>query len=99
MFTLRVLEEKREDVKLPFEQVVSNYELGSSYIIIKSGTEEFKRNLIGRYPNLIEDERISSIICSDKGDILFIMKNNEYNEYTHYIMNENGGTFERIDNK
>ena len=99
MFTLRVLEEKREDVKLPFEQVVSNYELGSSYIIIKSGTEEFKRNLIGRQPNLIEDERISSIICSDKGDTWFIMKNNEYNEYTHYIMNENGGTFERIDNK
>ena len=99
MFTLRVLEEKREDVKLPFESVVSNYELGSSYSVIKSGTEEFKRNLIGRYPDLIEDKRISSIICSDKGDILFIMKNNEYNEYTHYIMNENGGTFERIDNK
>lgn len=99
MFTLRVLEEKREDVKLPFESVVSNYELGSSYSVIKSGTEEFKRNLIGRYPDLIEDKRISSIICSDKGDTWFIMKNNEYNEYTHYIMNENGGTFERIDNK
>lgn len=95
MFTLRSIEEKKED-DYSFEQVTSNHYLGKSYTRLVNGmTTEFDAVMKEQFPH-VNKNSIESIICSDLGDIFFIEKSEKNKIYSYYIMTENGRTFEKI---
>jgi len=95
MYTLRIIEDTREEGDVRFDQVIENFELGTSYSVIKKGIKEFDNILNDMYPN--EDtENIRCLICAGNGDVFFIYKNNDNELYSYFIMTESGKTFEKL---
>lgn len=96
MYTLRIIEEFRKDKDSPFEQVVENFELGSSYAKLTKGlTSEFDEILSSEFPNHDKDS-IHALICGRNGDIYFIEENNENKAFYYFIMSDSGKTFEKL---
>jgi len=95
MYTLRIIEETRDDVKQPFEQVIENFELGDSYSRVKRGTKEFKKIIDELYPESVEGQ-IESLILGENEKMFFIEKNNENRVYSYFIMGDSGKTFEKL---
>ena len=105
MFTLRIIEETRENENAPFEQVIENHLLGKSYAKLKQGVtkefeteiEYFKAQLKEDWPQHINVKtEVDMLICGDNGDKFFIMKETPLKRYDYFIMSENGKTFERL---
>ena len=104
MFTLRIIEETRENENAPFEQVQNNHSLGRGYSKLKKGiTKEFdleinrlSPQLKENWPNLNVETEVDSIICGANGDSWFIMKDSPLKRYDYFIMTESGQTFERL---
>jgi len=95
MYTLRIIEETRESVDQPFDQVIENFELGSSYSRVNNGTREFSRIMDSNYPES-NREGIESIICGENEKTFFVMKNEDHRVYSYFVMTESGKTFERL---
>jgi predicted peroxiredoxin len=99
MFYLRIIEETRKDESSPFEQVITNYELGNSYSVLRKGiTEEFEKNMDYYFKELKEDG-ISALLCGENGLKFFIMEETELKTFAYFIMTETGKTFEKIATK
>lgn len=104
MFTLRIIEETRRGENAPFEQVIENHELGSSYAKLKQGiTSEFEleiEHLSERmkedWPDLNIKTDIDCIICAANGEMFFIMNEKPDKKFSYFIMTENGKTFEKL---
>jgi len=104
MFTLRIIEETRENENAPFEQVIENHSLGKSYAKLKQGvTKEFdieverlKDELKEDWPKTDVKNDVDSLICGQNGEVFFIMKETPLKRYDYFIMTENGKTFERL---
>lgn len=104
MFTLRIIEETRENENAPFEQVIENHSLGKSYAKLKQGiTKEFdsevenlKEQLKENWPNLDVKTEVDTLICGDNGEQFFVMKDTPLKRHDYFIMTENGKTFERL---
>ena len=96
MYTLRIIEETREDVNSPFQQVIENHELGSSYSKIKKGvSKEFEEITKGLFPN--EDvSEVESVICGENENVFFVMANSETRNNSYFIMGDSGKTFEKL---
>ena len=97
MYTLRVIDETRENKNMPFDQVIENYELGKAYAKLVNGfTKEFD-TVMERYPD-VDKNTIECIICSDYGDEYFIKRNEKDEDriYTYFIMSDSGKTFEKL---
>ena len=57
MFTFRIIEETRENENEPFDQVISNHELGNAYSIFKKGsTSEFYKKMKDHFPEENKNE-------------------------------------------
>lgn len=95
MYTLRIIEETRDNKNDAFDQVIENFELGKAYTRLNNGTREFDRVINDLYPEWDKDE-ILAIICGENGDEYFILKDNEYRQHTYFIMTESGKTFEKL---
>ena len=50
MYTLRIIEETRENEKDPFEQVIKNFELGNFYQIARRGCTSKFDDLLNEQP-------------------------------------------------
>ena len=96
MFTLRIIEETREDKTKPFEQVTENFELGDAYTRIKKGNREFDKIVDEMFPESKDDMLIKSIICGENQKQFFIMENEENKVYHYFIMSDSGKTFEKL---
>lgn len=94
MFTLRVIEETRESVNVPFDQVIENFFLGAAYSVVKNGTREFDRIMKAEYPET-DKERVVALVCGEN-ERWFVEKNTDLRNFTYYIMTENGKTYERL---
>jgi hypothetical protein len=96
MYTLRIIEETREDKNIPFEQVIENHELGSSYSKIKKGiSSEFDQITKDLFPN--EDTiDVESIICGENEKVFFILSKTETRNNAYFIMTDSGKTFEKL---
>ena len=96
MYTLRIIKESRENVNLPFQQVIENHELGDSYSKIKKGSsKEFEEITKGLFPN--EDvSEVESVICGKNEKTFFVMKTTETRNNAYFIMGDSGRTFEKI---
>lgn len=96
MYTLRIIEEVRENQNEPFQQVIENFELGSSYSRIKKGaTKEFDQIMADQFPEQDKSE-VESLLCSENGWTFFIYSNTPNRVFSYFIMTESGKTFERI---
>jgi len=96
MYTLRIIEETRENENSPFQNVIENFELGNSYSILKNGdTKEFDNLLKRKYPESSKDE-IKAIVCGQNEWDFFIFKDTENEKFSYFIMTESGKTFERL---
>jgi hypothetical protein len=96
MFVLRIIEETRENEQTPFHQVIENFELGNSYSILKKGiTKEFDEVMKRIYPDK-KTEDVSALLCTETGKEFFIENYNPLRQYSYFVMNENGKTFERL---
>jgi sulfatase maturation enzyme AslB (radical SAM superfamily) len=95
MFTLRIIEEVRENESLPFEQVLENFELGIPYSKVKRGwTKEFEAT-IKDWPHE-DSSSVECIVCGENGTNFFICANNPLRHYQYFIMTDSGKTFERL---
>lgn len=96
MYTLRIIEETRENENEAFDQVIENFELGSSYSRLKNGvTKEFDQVMQKDYPDT-DKNTIESLICGENRDVYFVEKNTENRVFSYFIMTESGKTFERL---
>lgn len=96
MYTLRIIEETRENETDPFEQVIENFELGNSYSRIRSRTKEFNRIVEDLYSEESDIDEIESIICAENEKIFFIEKNETNRVFSYFIMTDSGKTFEKL---
>lgn len=95
MYTLRIIEETRENEKVPFDQVIENFEVGESYSIIKKGfSKEYDKEMAEWTDSTAES--VTAILKCENGKTFHIVKNNEFRNYTYYIMTESGKTFEKL---
>lgn len=96
MYTLRIIEETRENEKFPFEQVIENFELGNSYSRIKKGcSKEFDSIIKKNFP-LESTEEVESIICGENEKVFFIYEITELRNNAYFIMTDSGKTLERL---
>ena len=103
MYTLRIIEEIRENENVPFGQVIENHLLGKSYATLKRNLtpefgEELKRlqiELGNNFPN-IDLGGIETIVCGSNNDQFFIVKDTPLVRHDYFIMSSNGETFERL---
>jgi hypothetical protein len=96
MYTLRIIEETRENEKAPFGQVIENFGLGNSYSILKKGiTKEFDETMKKNHPETNHND-IKALLCAENGLEFFIYTETTNINYTYFIMTENGKTFERL---
>lgn len=94
MFALRIIEETRENENSPFQQVITNYELGTAYSILKKGiTNEFNEEMIKRFPET-DQSKIKGLVCAE--NYFFIEENSENKVFSYFIMTDSGKTFERL---
>lgn len=104
MFTLRIIEETRENENAPYEQVVENHSLGKSYAKLKQGmTKEFdvevenlKVELKEAWPEVDIKKEVDMLICGENGQQFFIMKDIPTKRHDYFIMSESGKTFEKL---
>ena len=95
MYTLRIIEETRENEKAPFEQVIENFELGGSYTQIHKGcSNEFDR--ITKENQGGDTDGIRAVLCGENEKVFFIMKNSKNMVFSYFIMTDSGKTFERL---
>jgi len=88
MYTLRIIEETRENKNEPFQQVITDYELGESYSIIKNGiSKEFDEIMDKQYPNY-EKTDIRGIVVGENEKIFFLMKDSNTINNTYYTMSD-----------
>ena len=96
MYTLRIIEETRENENAPFEQVIENHELGNAYTKLKKGsTTEFDSVMKKLFPEESGAE-VNTLICGENEKVFFILQNTPLRENGYFIMSENGQTFERL---
>lgn len=100
MYTLRIIEETRENTTDQFQQVVENFYLGNSYSIIKNGaSKEFDSIIESKYPDASFEsnkEGIRALICAQNGVDFFVWVNDDLRRFDYFIMTENGKTFEKL---
>ena len=98
MFVLRIVQEERENVNSPFQQVIENFELGIAYTKLEKGlTSEFNQIMSEEYPEEKIDN-VKAIVCGQNGFKFFIERNTELKQRHYFIMTESGQSFERIVN-
>ena len=96
MFTLRIIEETRQNEKAPFEQVIENFALGNSYSILKKGcTREFDEIMKRNYPERSSDD-IRALLIAEMGREFWVENETELSNYSYFIMTDGGQTFERL---
>lgn len=94
MYTLRIIEEKREGPFAPFQQVTENFALGNAYSLIENGkTKEFEEFFTDCGES---KEGVRAVLCSESGPVFFIMEDTSFEKRAYYIMTESGKTFEKI---
>ena len=96
MYTLRIIEETRENENVAFEQVIENHELGSAYSKIEKGhSKEFHSIMRDSFPDESKAD-VKSLICGENEKVFFILENNSLRNNAYFIMTDSGKTFERL---
>ena len=95
MYTLRIIEETRENEKSPFEQVIRNIEIGSSYTRIQRGESSVFDNLLNDYPEYAKVS-IRAFLLFGNGEVYPVSENDTNHNWSYFVMNESGKTFERL---
>lgn len=95
MYTLRIVEETREDESKPFEQVIKNFELGNFYQIARRGCTSKFDELLVEQPEHLRD-RIRLFIVGVGGNAMPILRKSEFVQCEYFVMTGNGNTFERL---
>lgn len=96
MYTLRIIEETKNEGNTYYDQMINNHALGNSYSVIKNGaSDDFHSIMKEKYPEW-DKTRIKAIVLSSKQETFFIDKGEANKQYSYFIMTENGKTFERL---
>lgn len=96
MYTLRIIEEKRENEKASFEQIIKNFEMGTSYTRVERecGGSVFN-NLIKDYPECVKST-IRAFLIFGNGETYPISQDDNNHHWLYFIMTDSGKTLERI---
>lgn len=95
MYTLRIIEETRENEKSPFEQVIRNIEIGDSYTKVKRECSTVFSKLIDDYPEYAKGS-VREFILFGNGEVYPISESDSNHNWSYFIMTDNGKTFERL---
>ena len=99
MYTLRIIEETRDNENLPFDQVIENFEIGKSYSIIRKDKSKEFDAILSTYEG-IDKEEIAAILCVermyDDNNVFFIYHPTALKQYHYFVMTDSGKTFERL---
>lgn len=95
MYTLRIIEETREDESKPFEQVIKNFELGTSYHVARRGHTSTFEQLLVEQPESLQN-RIRMFVVGVNGNVFPVLSKTETLQCEYFIMTGNGNTFERL---
>jgi len=95
MYTLRIIEETRENEGVPFEQVIKNFELGNFYQIARRGCTSKFDELLKEQPEPLRN-RIRMFIVGVGGNAMPILSKTETVQCEYFVMTGNGSTFERL---
>ena len=96
MYTFRIIEEKRENTKMPFSQIIENHELGDSYSVLEKGvTPEFDIFMDAKF-NGIDKSKVRKLVLGSNERMFFILENEENYVNTYYVMTDGGKTLEKL---
>ena len=96
MYTLRIIEETRENVNEPFDQVIEDHELGDSNTRIKKGSsKEFDSIMKEMYPEESKNE-IEYLVIGSNEKIFFVLKRTKLRNNAYFIMTDSGRTLTRL---
>jgi hypothetical protein len=95
MYTLRIIEEVREDEKSPFTSSRLNIELGKSYRVL---TPESGSDFFGHISHLPEHEQKNTlaVIIDNYGEVHRLINNTLNLRWNYFIMTDTGSTLERL---
>lgn len=96
MYTLRIIEETRQNVSDPFQQEIKNFEIGCFYSVVRKGHSEKFNKLIKEKHIGTPTEGVRAIICDQKEWDFFVFEDTELKRTSYFIMTESGKTFEKI---
>jgi len=92
MYTLRIIEETRENEKALFERSVTNHALGNSYtVFVKGQSKRFKEEV----PDELSKD-VKAVLIGDTGGYFWIRENSENELRSYFIMTDSGKTFEKL---
>jgi len=95
MYTLRIIEETRENENTPFEQVIRNVEIGSSYTRIKRRCSSLFDGLLNDYPEYAKG-LVREFIIFGNGEVYPISESDSNHNWSYFIMTDSGKTFEKL---
>lgn len=99
MYTLRIIEEERDNENLPFDQVIENFEIGKSYSVIRKGKSKEFDAILETYEG-VNKEEIDAILCVermyDNNNVFFIYHPTALRQNHYFVMTDSGKTFERL---
>lgn len=90
MYTLRIIEETCVNETNPFQQIISNHELGNAYSVFGKETD--------RYKDEVPDDMKPKVKMLIVGvvDSFWVLLNSENETFSYFIMTDSGKTFERL---
>ena len=95
MYTLRLIEEFKVDGKLPWQQSVSNFELGNGYTLFK-GFHPILLKARDGFEDVETKEKLLCLIHGENKREFNIWNSDEHTKRTYFIMTDSGQTFERL---
>ncbi len=95
MYTLRVIEETRENEKATFEQVIRNIEMGGSYTRVQRGCSTVFDNTLKDYPEYAKGI-VRAFLIFGNGEVYPISENDDNHNWSYFVMTDSGKTFERL---
>lgn len=108
MYTLRVIEEKRDDKCSPFDSETHNFYLGAHYSVYRRGlSRAFERFLANnsKAKKVLDESSCADaplndvrgiVLAEEGGNVIHLLDDSENIKRNYYIVMESGRTFERI---
>ena len=96
MYTLRIIEEFKTSEKSPWQQSITNIELGNSYTLCKGAPTITPIKLDQKSDAVVSVENISSVIKGENGKEINILESSKNTNRLYFVLTECGTTFERI---
>ena len=95
MYTLRLIEEFKVDEKSPWQEAISNFELGNGYTLFR-GFHPILLKARNGFKDVETKEKLLSVIHGENKREINIWDNDENIRRVYFVMTDSGQTFERL---